>query len=267
MFYSKNTNKTNMSTNLENPNNLNTLWEICIYFLWDEKYITGLEELFRANNIKTILDCAGGTGFPSVLLYKNGWDITYSDGDKQMYAIFLKTITERNLAIPNYLTKWQDLRKNITKKYDAVLCRGNSLIYVDSWKQQGAIAKRQNMQVALENMYAVLKPGGLLYVDTIGRHELKMYGQKNTTNLGTKNINGHQVQLSWTTILDTQKYTRTWLPSFTLAGKQHQFALTSYLLTPDELQNLLSTVGFTNIREVKLPGENWYTPFVAQKPI
>ena len=68
--------------------NIAELWGICIKFMWDNSYIQSLDTLFRKNNVKTILDCGGGTGFPSLELKKIGWDIIYSDESKLMFDHF-----------------------------------------------------------------------------------------------------------------------------------------------------------------------------------
>src|SRR3989344_4664078 len=109
------------------------LWNIYVQFMWDEKNILGLEQFLKSQNVKTVLDCSGGVGFPAIALKKRGWKITYSDGSKEMVDFFDKKLQEEKIKIPHYFLNWLELSKKLERKFDAVLCRGNSLVYVDSW--------------------------------------------------------------------------------------------------------------------------------------
>ena len=97
------------------------LWDICIKFMWGEEYILGLDNFLKLRKIKTILDCAGGTGFPAIVLKKRGWDVTYSDGSKQMFDFFENELKKGNLQIPHYFVNWHELSKKFSQKFDAVL--------------------------------------------------------------------------------------------------------------------------------------------------
>ncbi|MBI3572418.1 hypothetical protein HY091_02720 [Candidatus Kaiserbacteria bacterium] len=64
--------------------------------MWDKEYILGLDQFLKSQKVKTILDSAGGTGFPAIALKKQGWNITYSDGSQQMFDFFEKELRKEN---------------------------------------------------------------------------------------------------------------------------------------------------------------------------
>ncbi len=70
--------------------------------------------------------------------------------------------------MPCYLADWRELTAKIPQRFDAVICRGNSLPYVDSWDQPLTNLAPENIQKALQQFCQMLNPGGLLYVDTAG---------------------------------------------------------------------------------------------------
>ena len=72
--------------------NIAEFWAICIKFMWGEDYVNGLSSFLKKHNAQSILDCAGGNGFPSIELNKLGFDVTYSDGSKLMFDFFAQKL-------------------------------------------------------------------------------------------------------------------------------------------------------------------------------
>jgi SAM-dependent methyltransferase len=245
---------------------LEELWEISTRFLWDEAYIKGLDKFLRELDIKTILDVAGGAGFPSIELRRMEWDITYSDGSKSMIDLFKKRLEATSLEIPVFHSDWLDLSKNIPGKFDAVLCRGNSLIYIDSWEESDVREDtKERIRNALEEFYKMLNPGGLLYVDMITKNEYGHSIYPIIEDLGEKEINGKKMKMEWQVVHDPENKRRT--VKSLLSGDHIQDFHTyhSYLLTHPELVDMLKQAGFRRIEETKIDGEGCYTVFVAKK--
>ncbi len=244
--------------------NLAEYWNICTQVLWDETYIEGLEELFRKYKVTSILDVAGGTGFPSIQLSQKGWGVAYVDGSSEMVEFFQKRCKGLSLIIPTYHLSWQNLDR-LPGKYDAVMCRGNSLIYSDSWGGDLNPARvLSHIKAALTAFHAKLKGGGILYVDITNRSEFEK-PQPVTECIAGKKVEGKTVDITWTFSHDEERKVRKWLSNSTIGDKTCTFGSDSYLMTPDELRDLLIEVGFSVVQEIIVPGESVYTSFLARK--
>jgi SAM-dependent methyltransferase len=242
------------------------LWEICTKFMWDEQYVLGLDAFLRSHNVKTVLDCAGGTGFPCIELSKRLWDVTYSDGSAEMFAFFEAKIATEQLRIPRYRINWSELSTTIDKRFDAVLCRGNSLVYVNSWGQNGISSGAiEKVRQSLREFYNVLNDGGLLYVDLINRREFDRLSYPEVTMFGQKPICGRKISLTWELTHDTRSRKRIWKSTLFMDGEPHVFTYESCLLRQNELVRMMRDVGFENVQEVKISGEKNYDVFVGFK--
>lgn len=242
------------------------LWDICIKFMWDEEYILGLDNFLKSHKVKTILDCAGGTGFPVIALKKRGWDITYSDGSKEMFDFFEEELKKENLQIPHHLLNWLGLSKKFSHKFDVVLCRGNSLIYVDSW--DGNMIQKQtkeNIKKSLGEFLNVLNPDGLLYVDITNKKEFDKFSYPIVEEFGEKIIDGKKINLTWELTHDYENRKRTWKSILMIDGVRHEFSYFSYLLRHEELVKMMGEAGFKKVEPVEIKGERNYNVFVGTK--
>lgn len=246
--------------------NIAQLWAICIKFMWDEDYVNGLSSFLKKHHAQSILDCAGGNGFPSIELRKLGFDVTYSDGSKLMFDFFIQKLKESGLQIPHFFVDWKQLSTKIRQKFDAVLCHGNSLIYVDSWDENNiSEISRDNIKQSLQEFYNVLKNGGFLYVDTTNKKEFNQPTYPIIEEFGEKIIDGKKIKLTWELTHDYQKKIRTWKSILNIDGQSHEFVYYSYLLAHDDLISLLKEVDFSEVEETQIDGENNYNVYVAYK--
>lgn len=246
--------------------NLAQLWDICISLMWDDTYINGLENFCRKRNINTILDCAGGTGFPTINLARRGWSITYVDASQEMVDGFQHNVQSEKLNIPFQRANWIELSDVITGRFDLVLCRGNSLVYVDSWGAHNISEKTlDHISRSMQNFYTVLNNGGWLYVDVISHKEFAKKSYPIIEDFGEKNINGKNVKLVWELNHDYERNMRTWRATVDIDGDQKEFVNYSYLLTHEMLRGMMTKAGFTNVEQVQINGESNYDVFVGQK--
>ena len=246
--------------------NVESNWDVCSNFLWDSNYVESLDKLFRKYRVKNILDCAGGTGFPSIELKKRGWNVIYTDMSKSMIDVFEQKSKNNNIELEHYNLNWIELSKFFTKKFDVVLCRGNSLIYVDSWgKSYIGIDSLNKIQESLKVFYNLLNKEGFLCIDIINKGEYHKAKYPLIENLGQKIIDGNKVSLSWIINHDYQKKLRIVKSKLTVDKKQEEFTYYSYLLEHKELIKMLKEIGFVKIEEVKLEGEKSYTTYLAFK--
>ncbi len=249
--------------------NVATLWDKCVPFLWDNTLADGIEKFLQSRGAKTVLDASGGTGFPSLELKKRGWDIAYSDGSQDMHDLFVRKMQARGLDMPHYCLKWQDLSQGIRQRFDAVLARGNSLVYVDSWSESDPQAVQErtfaNLLTSLREFRKMLNDGGFLYTDLINKSECDRPSYPAVTEFGEREVSRQKVSLRWEITPDYEKRLRIWKCLMTVDNVPHQFTGYSYPLRHEELVELLYQAGFSAVQETPIEGETHYPVYVANK--
>jgi sarcosine/dimethylglycine N-methyltransferase len=113
-------------------------------------------DILRARGKERILDVACGTGFHSVRLTEEGFDVTASDGSAAMVAKAFENGRKRGLILKTAQADWRWLNRDIAGKYDAIVCLGNSFTHLH---------KESDRRRALAEFYAALKHDGLLILD------------------------------------------------------------------------------------------------------
>jgi SAM-dependent methyltransferase len=212
------------------------------------------------------LDVCGGTGFPVLELKKQGWDVTYADGSPEMLTHFSQVVVQAGLDIPCYLSDWEALSKNISQKFDLVMCRGNSLLYIDSWgnydisEDTGA-----HIKLALQEFYKMLKEGGILYIDMYSKENGQIDNATICVTYDDRVIDGQKIGFAHEISLDDETRIRIWKPVVIIEDQSYEFILQSYYLKHEELVSLLAEIGFRNIEETSIAGESFYTVYTAFK--
>ena len=247
--------------------NLPQLWQITLQFLYDKQYIDSLVAFLHGQKVQTVLDCACGTGFPALELKKANFDVYCTDGSEAMIRQFRHKLKEAGLDIPNKVSDWHDLAE-LGRKFDAVLCRGNSFIYVDSWDEGTALDTKNFLSrglKSLQQMYAVLNEGGMLYIDMPSKKEYE-HGPVVVENLGERLIDEKSTKLTWSVQHDWANRVRIVHSERRVGTERFEHDYYSFLLKHEELRLLLEQAGFTDIRQVTLAGENGYDIYIAKKP-
>ena len=251
-------------------------WDICLDFLYSMEYVEGLAEFLKQNKVQKVLDCACGTGFPAVhLIPGQDFSLVLSDGNREMADKAREKIGKHRLEAPVFNLKWQELDKKFKEEFDCVICRGNSLVYVDSWGKNTINpekAKRE-LEISLKNFYNVLREGGFCYIDLISRKEFENPSGVTCELFGKKKINGSEYSVVWLVKHDKKNKVRAWSPQILewnngIVTNKKSFSMKSYLLNHQELEEMLYSAGFSNIRKcVKIKGENHYDVFIAHKTL
>jgi len=109
--------------------------------------------LFTKNNVKTILDCACGTGQHVVMFTSMGFHTKGSDLSPAMIKKARINSKKHNVRATFKITDFRSLEKSFNEKFDAVVCMGNSLPHLLSDK---------DLTKALNEMYKVLNKNGIL---------------------------------------------------------------------------------------------------------
>lgn len=246
--------------------NLTKLWETALSFLYTKEYTESLIAFLHGRHVKSILDCACGVGFPAIQLKKAGFDIFCTDGSSSMIEQFQVNIKKEGLDIPNQVLDWQNL-DGLNRKFDTVLCRGNSFIYADSWDSE--IKKDFNnflsdAEKCLQKMYSVLNDGGILFID-MPRQKEYIIESVLVEDLGEKIIGGEMTKMIWSITDDWNKRIRVVHIERFVNAVVYEYDCYGYLLKHEELQFMLKKVGFKKIEQIKLQGENSYEIFIAEK--
>jgi glycine/sarcosine N-methyltransferase len=126
-----------------------------------------LAPLFERRGIKSVLDCACGTGTHVAMLARQGYDVTGSDASEAMLAQARLRLEETGIQARLSSASWSNLPHVFRERFDAVICIGNSLPLATSDDEVAA---------AVAGMYGVLAPGGVLVIQN--RNMDKMIREK-----------------------------------------------------------------------------------------
>lgn len=106
---------------------------------------------------QAILDCACGIGNAVIALKKGGHDVIGSDGSKGMLEQARKRASQEGLQIEFIQCDWRNLAETFEPQFDLVMCRGNSICHMPTL---------EDVTNAFHNMWSVLKPYGICWIDT-----------------------------------------------------------------------------------------------------
>ena len=110
----------------------------------------------REKGAKRILDVATGTGFHSVRLLNAGFTVVSADGSPEMLAKAFQNGRKNDHILRTVQADWRWLNRDVTGRFDAVICLGNSFTHLFSEN-----ARRK----ALAEFYSALRHDGILILD------------------------------------------------------------------------------------------------------
>jgi len=122
---------------------------------WDnvmDRQLKMLIPVLNENNVKTILDCACGTGLQTIGLKKSGYQIIGSDLSTGMLEKANQNANEENLKIQFVKSDFRELSKKIPEKFDAVICLGNAISH---------LMNNKDLSDALGNIYEKVNDNGI----------------------------------------------------------------------------------------------------------
>jgi SAM-dependent methyltransferase len=105
---------------------------------------------------KRVLDVSTGTGFHSVRLLKEGFDVVSVDGSPEMLIRAFENGRRHGLILRTIHADWRRLNRDVHEKFDAVICLGNSFTH---------LFKERDRRKALAEFYAMLVHDGVLILD------------------------------------------------------------------------------------------------------
>ncbi len=105
---------------------------------------------------QNVLDVATGTGFHSVRLLAEGFDVTSADGSPQMLAKAFENARRHGFLLNTCCADWRFLNRDVHGEYDAIICLGNSFTH---------LFRERDRRKALAEYYAMLAHDGILIID------------------------------------------------------------------------------------------------------
>ena len=113
-------------------------------------------KLLKERGAEKILDVATGTGFHSVRLLNEGFDVVSADGSPEMLAKAFQNGCKHGHILRTVRADWRWLNRDVHGKYDAVICLGNSFTHLHT---------ERDRRKTLAEFYALLKHDGVLILD------------------------------------------------------------------------------------------------------
>lgn len=226
-------------------------WVRVSELMYGQPFIDELANFLREQEVKTILECGCGGGHILYGLAKKGFQCFGIDSNPEMVAIS-KRHSHSNLKIQEL--DWLEL-DGLKNWYDLVMCRGNSLGYVESWDKNKLNPSRSQRLIkkSLEFMFDKVSPGGILYVDTIKEDDARK---------GRNSITEHSEELGLKfrlfSSLDTRSF-HVW------KGKEYVGVALSYLIPRERLEEELKQLGSKRVFEPSIQHEENYSILCASK--
>lgn len=111
----------------------------------------------RNHKARRVLDVATGTGFHSVRLLNEGFEVFSTDGSAQMLAkAFENAQSHGGHILRTIQADWRWLNRDVLGEFDAIICLGNSFTH---------IFNETDRRRALAEFYAMLRHDGVLIMD------------------------------------------------------------------------------------------------------
>jgi SAM-dependent methyltransferase len=244
---------------------IGAVWELCLGEEFDrDRVVRGIAEWLGAPGSLDVLDCACGSGFPALDLYRLGYRISCTDGSADMLERFRRNAREAGIPLEPRQVRWEELGMRYPAVFDVVMCRGCSLIYAGTWDTD-AEPDWSALVSAVENFGRCLRPGGRLYVDTTPEEEL--HGEyPQVTECGPRMIDGHRVEWREHLTADPQRGVRSWQVALHIDDTWVTFERKSHYLPHDRFERVLIDARLEDVHRVDIPGER-YKVFVGRRPL
>ncbi|MCB0395207.1 MAG: methyltransferase domain-containing protein [Flavobacteriales bacterium] len=188
-----------------------------------------IDELKKRGKHK-ILDVATGTGYHSVKLLDEGFEVWSADGSPVMLSKAFENARKHGHLMHTIYADWRWLNKDVHGKFDAIICLGNSFTHLFS---------ENDRRKALAEFYSALKHDGILIIDH--RNYDAILDNTEFTNKHTFYYAGDKVKAEPEHVDEGLARFRYEFPD------KSEFHLNMFPLREKYVQNLLKQVGFQNI--------------------
>ena len=202
-------------------------------YLGEEKAF--LEALFTRHNVKTVLDCACGTGQHLYMLCEMGFDVSGSDYSQSMLDVAAKNLQKLGKTIPLSQCDFRHLEQAHAQTFDAVVCLTTALPHLHT---------DEDLLLALKSMRSRLNQNGLLVLTQGTTHfTLSLPPIEvviNREDFSRIFIKKHDAQFRTIHVLDLF-HSKDRLES-------NQYEIVYKMILDDDYKSLLSAAGFGDIQ-------------------
>lgn len=186
-------------------------------------------DVLKERGAERILDVATGTGFHSIRLMEEGFDVVSADGSPDMLAKAFANGRSRGHILRTVQADWRWLNRDVNGRYDAVICLGNSFTH---------LFNENDRRKSLAEFYSALTFDGVLILD-----------QRNYDGLldGTSKI-GHKYYYCGDEVNAQPEYIDEGLARFRYSFKDGaDYHLNMFPLRCDYTRRLIREVGFQQV--------------------
>lgn len=246
-------------------NEVGSVWDLCLSAEYDhEQLVSGIAEWLGPPEHSTVLDCACGSGFPALDLYRRGYQLSCTDGSAFMLERFRRKAQAAGVTLEPRQARWEELGGLYPAMFDVVLCRGCSLIYAGTWDID-AEPDWSTLVSSVENFVRCLRPRGRLYVDTTTEEDL--YGEyPQVAEHAPRVIDGQRVQWREQVTADPDAGVRLWRVSLRVDDTSVNFERKSHYVPHAKFVKVLEDAGLEDVGRVEIPGER-YAVFTGRRPL
>jgi SAM-dependent methyltransferase len=234
-----------------------------------DAYFSGKDPLERVEDLLAqypppakILDCACGTGRLALGLAERGYRAFGSDASAGMIKVARANGRAAKSKARFKEVEWSRLPRVFPQGFDLIFCLGNAI---------GHCRNEAEMLRALKGMFAVLKPGGILHLDS--RCWETDCRQRLRYRAFPIRVCGKE-KLAW---LNVWQYSRVFTDPHLIevviiqekdnASSVKSFPITYYPFRVGDLKRRLRASGFADIQTDYEPGCNWYRVTARKKRI
>jgi SAM-dependent methyltransferase len=183
----------------------------------------------KDHGARRVLDVATGTGFHSVRLLEEGFEVVSADGSPEMLAKAFENARQRGHILRTVQADWRWLNRDIHEQFDAVICLGNSFTHI--------FAERDRRKTLAE-FYATLNHDGILLLDQRNYDSILDHG------FSTQ----HKYYYCGEDVVAEPEYVDTGLARFKYSfPDRSKFHLNMFPLRKDYTRRLMEEVGFQRV--------------------
>jgi SAM-dependent methyltransferase len=103
-------------------------------------------DIFAARGVRSVLDCACGTGHDLILFHSLGLEVLASDISDAMLKQAGKNLAERGVDIPPEKADYRELPQHFDRRFDAVVCLSSSILEMpDETEVVGALTSMRDV--------------------------------------------------------------------------------------------------------------------------
>ena len=209
-------------------------WAILSSKMYGQEYIEELAELLSANDVESLIECGCGDGNVLKGLANEGFSCVGIDGSAEMISRALKYNNHPNISY--HQLNWLEL-DSLSTKFDAVICRGNSLCVVNAWEKPieefDPENARKDVVLSINKFFEKISPGGLIYIDITSRSEIERGSM-------SFKLKVEDIDMDCIIDHDWNKRLRTTTGAGTVCGTYFSAVNASLLMDVEELEEIIT---------------------------